>query len=224
MSDKIQKKAFTAYEADNFFLRNKEKKYDPDDDTIITVLKEYEVRPASVLEIGCNYGYRLDAISSLYPNSKTVVRGIEPSGLAIDQGRKLYPQVDFVNGTADDMSVFETSSVDLLIIGFVLYVVDREILFRVVAESDRVLKDSGVLMILDFFSEKPLRNPYQHINDAEAYAYKQNYEEIFIASKLYHLLDKRSMNHAHKGYDLSNDFYNKYSLATLKKDLFAGYK
>ncbi len=222
MKDLIQKKAFEAYEADNFFLRNKDKKYDADGDIIIRVMKEYKMRPTSVLEIGCNSGYRLDAISKLVPGS--TVGGIEPSTLAIEQGQKDYPQIRFVKGTADEMSAFETASMDLVVIGFVLYVVDRESLFRVIAETDRVLKNGGVLMILDFFSEKPIRNPYQHIKTNEAFAYKQNYEEIFTASRLYHLLDKRSMSHTGKGYDASPDFYDKYALTTMIKDLSAGYK
>jgi ubiquinone/menaquinone biosynthesis C-methylase UbiE len=96
-------------------------------------------------------------------------------------------------------------------------------LFKVISETDRVLANGGVLMIIDFFSEKPVRNDYQHIRDIDAYAFKQNYEDIFTASKLYQLLDKRSMNHATRGYDLSSDYYNKYTLTTLRKDLTAGY-
>jgi ubiquinone/menaquinone biosynthesis C-methylase UbiE len=122
------------------------------------------------------------------------------------------------------MSMFPAGAFDLVIIGFVLYVVDREILLKVVSETDRVLADGGVLMIIDFFAERPTRNQYQHIRDIDAFAYKQNYEEIFTSTKLYHVLDKRSMHHSNKEYDLSNDFYDKYSLVTLKKDLTAVYK
>jgi ubiquinone/menaquinone biosynthesis C-methylase UbiE len=222
MSIKTQKDAFLTYEADKYFLRNKEVKYVSEEDVAIKVLQEYKFEPTNVLEIGCNTGYRLHAISSLYQGVNTT--GVEPSKEAIVLGQQLYPQIEFVRGTADDMSKFPSAAFDLVIIGFVLYVVDREILFKVISETDRVLANGGVLMIIDFFSEKPIRNPYTHIKDIQAYAYKQNYEEIFVASKLYHLLDKRSMNHSSKGYDLSNDYYDKYALSTLRKDISASYK
>jgi len=222
MSIKTQKDAFLSYEADNYFLRNKDVKYTGENDVVLKVLREYNQQPRKVLEIGCSTGYRLDAISKLYKDAKTT--GLEPSSEAIARGSAEYPHVKFVKGTADDMKDLESASFDLVIIGFVLYVVDREILFKVISETDRVLADGGTLMIIDFFSEIPVRNPYQHIKDIEAYAFKQNYDSIFIASKLYHLLDKRSMGHSSKGYDLSNNYHDKYTLVTLKKDLTAGYK
>lgn len=222
MSIRSQKDAFLKYEADNYFLRNKDVKYVGEDDVVLKVLREYNAQPKNVLEIGCSTGYRLHAISTFYNTAKTT--GVEPSDEAIKQGQSVYPEVKFIKGTADDMATLGSASFDLVIIGFVLYVVDREILFKVISETDRVLADGGTLMIIDFFSEKPVRNHYQHIKDIEAYAYKQNYEEVFMASKLYHLLDKRSMSHSSKGYDLSSDFYDKYSLVTLRKDLTAGYK
>lgn len=222
METKNQKDAFLKYEADNYFTRNKNVKYDGEHDVVIKVLKEYNQQPKRALEIGCSTGYRLDAISKLLQCPD--VTGIEPSQQAIDLGRSTYPHVHFVHGTADDMSSLPAASFDLIIIGFVLYVVDRDILFKVVAETDRLLKDGGLLIIVDFFSEKPVRNPYQHIQEIEAFAYKQNYDEMFTSSKLYHVIDKRSMDHTSKGYDASNDFYNKYAMTTLKKDLAAGYR
>jgi ubiquinone/menaquinone biosynthesis C-methylase UbiE len=222
MSIKTQKDAFLKYEADSYFLRNKHVKYFPEDDVVIKVLREYDCRPKEVLEIGCSTGYRLHAISSLFKHSRTT--GVEPSLEAISHGRSLYSEVEFINGTADDLSTLKSGSFDLVIIGFVLYVVDREVLLKVISETDRVLADGGTLMIIDFFSEKPARNNYQHITEIQAYAYKQNYDELFVASKLYHILDKRSMSHSKKDYDLSSDYYDKYSLVTLRKDLSAGYK
>lgn len=222
MNFKKQKEAFLAYEADNWFKRNKMAEYLPEKDVVIKVLKEYSVSAIDVLEIGCSSGYRLNAIASTFMDVHAT--GIEPSQEAINYGRQTYPNITFVRGTADEMSVFQAGSFDLVIIGFVLYVVDRDLLFKAIAETDRVLKDGGILMIIDFFSEIPNRNAYHHIKDIFAYAFKQNYDEIFTASKLYHLVDKRSMSHSRKQYDLTGDFYNKYALTTLRKDLSAGYK
>lgn len=222
MDIKTQKDSFLNYEADNWFARNKDYKYTAESDVVIKILKEYNAEPGNVLEIGCSKGYRLNAISKKFKNVK--VTGLEPSAEAIRLGRIEYPQVNFLHGTADDMSRIVTASFDIVIIGFVLYVVDRDILLKVVSETDRVLMNGGILMIIDFFSEKPIRNPYQHIKDIEAFAYKQNYDEILTSSKLYQLLDKRSMSHSDKGYNLSGDYYDKYTVSMLRKDLYAGYK
>lgn len=222
MNIKNQKQAFQVYEADNWYQRNRGVKYTAEDDVVIKVLKEYSASPSSALEIGCSTGYRLHALATTFNGVR--VTGIEPSQKAIMYGKEEYPEVNFVPGTAGQMTELEMASFDLVIIGFVLYVVDRDMLLKVVAETDRVLRDGGILMIIDFFSEKPARNPYQHITDIKAYAYKQNYEEIFTASKLYHLLDKRSMSHSTKTYDLSDDFYDKYAVTTLRKDLSVAYK
>lgn len=222
MADKSQKEAFLNYEADNYFLRNKEVKYVAEKDFVIKVLQEYNSAPKNVLEIGCNTGYRLEGIRTLFPGSN--VSGIEPSSEAITKGKSDHPKVGFVKGTADDMGMFSNNSFDLVIIGFVLYVVDRDILLKVISETDRVLSDGGILMIIDFFADKPTRNPYQHIKEMDAFAFKQNYDEIFLATKLYHTIDKRALSHTTKTYDLSGDYHNKYSLTTLRKDLTAGYK
>jgi ubiquinone/menaquinone biosynthesis C-methylase UbiE len=221
MANKSQKEAFLQYEADNYFKRNKDVVYTPENDVVIKLLNEYGYTPKSTLEIGCNTGYRLEAIRKL---SGSAVAGIEPSQEAIEAGKQQHPSIQFVKGMADDLSAFPTGSFDLIVIGFVLYVVDREVLLKSIAETDRVLKDGGVLMIIDFFTERPIRNPYQHIREIEAYAYKQNYDEIFTATQMYQLLDKRSMSHVSKGLDLTGDYYNKYSITTLRKDLQAAYK
>ncbi len=219
-----QKDAFLRYEADNWFKRNKEALHsNVDDDMVIKVLNEYSAEPNRVLEIGCSAGHRLQKIASNFRNVQAT--GIEPSDEAILYGKKNFPSINFIKGTADDLSFLSSASFDLVVIGFVLYVVDREMLFKVIAETDRVLEDGGILMIVDFFSEKPLRNSYQHINEFNAYSYKQNYEEIFTASKLYHLLDKRSISHTNAAkYDITSNYHDKYTLVTLRKDLLAAYK
>jgi ubiquinone/menaquinone biosynthesis C-methylase UbiE len=220
---KKQKQAFLNYEADSWFMRNINYKYVAENDVVIKVLKEYCAAPQNVLEIGCSSGYRLNAIAENFPGAN--VTGIEPSKRAIEKGQQIYSKVNFVHGTADEMNQLPTAGYDMIIIGFVLYVIDRDILFKVIAETDRVLKNGGILVIVDFFSETPRRNPYKHIEDFAAYAFKQRYEDVFIASNLYQLLDKRSVNHSSKGlYDLTADYYDKYAVTTLRKDVIAGYK
>jgi ubiquinone/menaquinone biosynthesis C-methylase UbiE len=219
-----QKKSFLTYEADNWFERNKDaiQTYSQENDKVIQLLEKYHINCQSVLEIGCSAGYRLNAIKSKYPKTQTY--GIEPSEKALTYGKDNFKEVNFVHGTADDLTTFENEKFDVVIVGFVFYVVDRNILFKCISEIDRVLKDGGLIIIIDFFSESSLKNTYQHIDEFEAYSYKQNYEEIFTASKLYYLLDKSTFSHSTKNLDATNNYYDKYSISLLKKDINSSYK
>ncbi len=224
MKNDSQKEAFINYEADEWFKRNRKviESYNPTIDKVISLITEYNLNPNKVLEIGCSGGYRLNAIHRLFPSSK--VFGIDPSEKANEYCTSQYPNVSFKRGTADDLSHLENESIDIVIVGFVFYVVDRNIFFKVVSEIDRVLKNGGILIIVDFFSETALKNTYEHIKEFSAFSYKQNYDEVFTASKLYYLLDKSTWSHSNRSLDASNNYYNKYSVSLLKKDTIASYK
>lgn len=224
MEDKNQKEAFLAYEANAWFGRNKAviDTYNPSKDRVISLITEYNLNPSKILEIGCSAGYRLNGLKNALKDA--TVFGLEPSSEAIRHGEKYYPDVNFVHGSADDLSAFEDTSMDIVIVGFVFYVIDRNIFYKVVSEIDRVLKNGGILIIVDFFSESSLKNSYQHINSFSAYSFKQNYDEVFTSSKLYYLLDKSTWNHSDKILDATNNYHDKYSISLLKKDLDASYK
>jgi ubiquinone/menaquinone biosynthesis C-methylase UbiE len=221
---KFQKEAFLSYEADNYFQRNKStiENYSSNEDIVINLLKEYNYQPKKILEIGCNAGYRLNGIKNEFPNSE--VFGLEPSKEAINFGKSLYGNnVEFHNGTADDLSCFESETFDLVIIGFVMYVVDRSILLKTISEIDRVTKNKGLLINIEFLARVPQKVIYAHIKEVPAFTFKQTYEDIFIASKLYQFLDKRNLNHNSKSLEISEDYDNNYSVTILRKDLMAGY-
>lgn len=218
------KHTFLKYEADEWFNRNKSAiiNYDLSSDKVLNLISDYKIKFDSILEIGCSAGYRLNAIKCKFHKNLKVF-GIEPSEKAIKYGENNFPDIKFIHGTADDLSCFDDESLDLVIVGFVFYVVDRNILLKVVAEIDRVLKNGGHIIIIDFFSEAALKNLYHHIDDFEAYSFKQNYEEIFTASKLYYLIDKSTYNHSTKLLD-SSSYSNNYSISLLIKDLNSSYK
>jgi ubiquinone/menaquinone biosynthesis C-methylase UbiE len=224
MQNDNQKESFLIYEANAWFERNKSviDNYNLDRDRVITLIKEYNLKPKKVLEIGCSAGYRLNAINSIYKDCLTY--GIEPSEKAIEYGKQNYPQVNFIHGTADNLECLENEDVDIVIVGFVFYVIDRNILLKVISEIDRVLRNGGILIIVDFFSETSLKNVYQHIQEFTAFSFKQNYDEVFTASKLYYLLDKSTWNHSEKVLDATDNYHDKYSISLLKKDNEASYK
>ena len=224
MENPSQKAAFLEYEADAWFERNLPyiERYNANDDRVISLLEEYTVKPGSVLELGCSAGHRLNGVLSKFKDCK--VYGVEPSARAIEYGRAKFPGVELKKGTADNLSHLADGSVDIVILGFLLYVVDRSLLFRTIAEIDRVLANHGLLVLVDFFSESPVKNEYRYINQFPAYSFKQNYDEIFTSSKIYYLLDKCTIDHNTRRPDASEDYYNKFSISLLKKDVVASYK
>ena len=218
-----QKKAFLEYEADLWFKRNKKnvENFEINDDFVSNVLNKYNIIPEKILEVGCSAGYRLNGLKGLYPN--TDVYGVDPSNSAIAYGKEFYPCVHFDRTTADQLP-YPNKQFDLVIVGFVFYVVDRELLFASISEIDRVISDKGFLIIVDFFSERALKNEYSHISEFKAYTFKQKYENIFIQSQLYQLMDKSTVNHQTKKPDVLSDFYDLMSVTLLKKDINASYK
>jgi ubiquinone/menaquinone biosynthesis C-methylase UbiE len=219
-----QKEAFLQYEANRWFERNKAvlTTYEATNDKIITLLQDYKISPQNVLEIGCSAGYRLDGFLRTF--NKVKVYGIEPSNEAIEYGKMHYPDVHFSHGTVDNMSQFEDETFDVVIVGFVFYVVDRKLLLKSISEIDRVLKNKGFLVVLDFFSETAVKRSYQHINEFSAYSFKQRYDEVFTATQIYHLISRSCYNHDTSSLDALADFQNMYSLSLLRKDLDASYK
>lgn len=213
-----QKEAFLNFEANAWFRRNKKVllKYNKENDKVISLIRKYNIEPQSILEIGCSAGYRLNGIKSIFPNSE--VFGIEPSKDATIYGKKAYANVNFINGTSDDFKF------DLVIIGFVFYVVDRSLLIRSISEVDRVLKNKGNLILVDFFSAGAVKTNYHHITDFEAYSFKQHYDEVFTATQLYQLIDRSCYNHETNKSDAYSDFQELYSISLLKKDELATYK
>ena len=219
-----QKEAFLEFEADEWFQRNKSfiESFDGSKDSVSRAIANYAIPLNKVLEVGCSAGHRLNYLQRHYPQAS--FSGLEPSQKAIANGQMAYPSVQFYPGTVDDMSMFADNSFDVVIIGFVFYVVDRALLLKSIGEIDRVLKNGGQLIILDFFYPKPFANHYHHIKDQETFAYKQSYEDIFLASRLYHLLAKETFNHSSGVQSVSEAYSELCSLTILKKDLRAVYQ
>jgi len=66
---------------------------------------------------------------------------------------------------------------DIVVFGFCLYLCDREDLFRIAQEADRVLKPDGWLIIHDFFAKTPTRREYHH--KPGLFSYKMDYRRLF---------------------------------------------
>lgn len=188
MTDGPQKTAFLEGEGNSWYDRNVDvlqtDMRDAHTDEVAAALIALKRRPRRILEVGCSNGWRLDALRRL---SGAECAGLDPSAKAIAKGRSDYPELDLYEGTADSLP-FQEASFDAVIFGFCLYLCDRQDLFRIAAEADRVLADRGVMVIYDFYVPRPYRNPYRHRPDL--YSYKMDYGRLFewhpMYTRIYH--------------------------------------
>lgn len=177
-----QDRVFVASEGNRWFRRNKTalEQFDPRTDPPLTVIRQYDLHPHSVLEIGGANGVRLAAIHDL--RAARVV-AVEASAEAIRDGRLRFPAVEFVQGEASALPV--RGEFDLVIVNFVFHWIDRRNLLRTVAEVDRVLADEGFLIVGDFYPSAATRVRYHHLPERDIHTYKQDYAAVFVASQLY---------------------------------------
>jgi SAM-dependent methyltransferase len=124
-----------------------------------------------ILEIGCGSGTRL---AWLNRNRGFECRGLEPSAKGVEAARAQGVTVQ--QGTAESLP-FDAASFDIVVFGFCLYLCDREDLFRIASEADRVLRNPGWIVIRDFYSPTPTRRPYHH--RAGLFSYKMDYRSLF---------------------------------------------
>ena len=85
-----------------------------------------------------------------------------------------------------------------MIFGFCLYLCDREDLFRIASEADRVLRPPGWLMIMDFYSPEPRARTYQHRLDVQSY--KMDYGSLFTWHPDYEIMTHKVRHHGDANY------------------------
>jgi ubiquinone/menaquinone biosynthesis C-methylase UbiE len=170
----------------------------------------------TVMEVGCAAGRGLVALAEM-----RLVEGIgvDPSAEAIEYGMRQYPGLRLVQGTADQLPQ-DDNSVDVLWFGFCLYLVDRALLARAVAEADRVLKDGGLLVINDFDPDYPRMRKYRHCDGI--WSYKMDYSSLFTANPAYVVVEKSSFSHACLQWEA--DPQERVGLWLCRKNLGLGYE
>jgi len=193
-----QKEIFLKSEGNAWFNRNKDKldkRKFPDDDSL---LMEYmELLPSlgkdiKILEIGCGNGNRLAWLKN---KTGADCYGVEPSFDAVEEAneRGLYVK----QGSADDLA-FDDREFDVVIFGFCLYLCDREDLFKIAKEADRVLKSPGWLLITDFYSSTTLKCEYHHKEGL--YSYKMDYRNLFSWHPAYECMTHKVRHHVENKY------------------------
>lgn len=198
-----QSRIFLESEGDAWHERNKNKDRFPD--PVIQIIYDREIYPREVLEIGCGEGWRLRRFKEDDPQCRVT---------GIDTGNHHVINDDVYLGTADDLP-FKDNSFDLVIFGFCLYVCDREDLFKIAYEADRVLQDQGYLIIHDFYpGDVSYCRTYSH--DRRIKTFKMDYAKLFTGNPCYKLIEQRvfgTETDTPKGPD------DQVCVAVLKKDL-----
>ena len=105
-----------------------------------------------------------------------------------------------------------------MIFGFCLYFCDRKDLFKIACEVDRVLKDFGKLMILDFYPPFPYRNAYAHCPDI--FSFKMNYANLFTWNPAYFLIYQQVFAYPLEKINVPDE---RMSIMTFKKDTSRAY-
>lgn len=189
----MQKDEFCSGEGDAYFNRNQRSMVSDEKlaakDPVLKVFDRMDWTPSSVLEIGCSNGWRLNRLRSA---GVAHCYGLDPSEVAIETGRRSYPDIEFRVGTADKIP-FGDASFDLVIFGFCLYVCDPADHFRIVTEGDRVLKDGGSIAVFDFDPPAAYRNAYAHKQGL--YSYKMDFSRLFLAHPHYAVSQKYTEGH-----------------------------
>ena len=195
-----QSEHFINGEGEAWLKRNKAKlpvKNDP----VIEALKQHpEIQPGGIVEVGAANGWRLSILREHYNCS---AEGIDP-GASLTE----WSKSGVYRGTADNLR-FPDNDFDLVIYGFCLYLCDREDLFKIVAEGDRVLKDGGYLMIYDF-AAAPHSKEYHH--KPGILSYKMDYAHLWLGNPAYTLVARHYFPEATSVAILKKDIANAWPL------------
>lgn len=200
MTSPSQRQVFLEGEGDAWFQRNRQADVDQvahwaNQDLLAELLENLPLPrgpEVSVFEVGCGQGLRLARLSQTKGWS---VAGLDPSEKAIAAVNA--SGCKGMVGTAEALPLADRS-VDILIYGFCLYLCDRDDLFRIAAEANRVLKPQAWLAILDFWSPHQSINPYHHRSGV--HSYKDDLPAMFSWHPSYVITDHRLRHHATRAY------------------------
>lgn len=192
-----QKDIFLGSEGDAWLERNQAalaRRRLPDEDPVLSELLSLPGidKKMCVLEIGCGDGARLGWLKE---NRGSRCSGIDPSAQSVTSAKQ--HGIRAIQGTADQLP-FEAGEFDLVIFGFCLYLCDRDDLFRIAQEADRVLRTPGWLVINDFYSPAPISQAYKH--RPGLFSHKMDYRELFSWNPSYTCMTHKVRHHQDANY------------------------
>lgn len=205
-------------EADNFLKRNlhfynSPESLDTKDYRILDLIKVNNLRPKSVLEIGCATGIRLNQYQNIL-NTK-INYGIDLSSKAINLGRKKYKKLKLLKLSSLEINKIKVNF-DLIICGFFLYLLDRKEIFNQFNLIYKKLKLNGYLIINDFDPLFKHSNTSMHNKNLRSFktSYDNFLEESGLFKTIYKIrnnftLTKKTDKKKYKSEDNSIDLYKK---------------
>lgn len=190
---KSQHDIMSTVEANKWFERNKDhllnqKEYF-DIHFLVQTLKNYINNESTILEMGSSFGKKTALLQQAFSCKAT---GIDPSIDAIEYGKKIYPNINLQKMNSSS-TTFDDQEFDFIYWGFFMYLLDRDHVYKVTYETDRILKKGGFLAILDFEPMIPHKKEYHH--QKGCYTYKNDYSKILLSSGHYTLVAKHSFSH-----------------------------
>ena len=210
---KKQKEIFLKNEGNAWFERNHNKVKSGLKDPIIKAISKClgtnSSKKKTLLEIGCGEAKRLHWISK---NFNFQCYGVEPSEKAVAFANS--KNVTVIKGTADLLDF--KKKFDFVVFGFCLYLCDRSDLFQIASEADRVLKDNGYLIIMDFYSSEYVKKKYHHLPGI--FTYKMDYRKLFDWHPSYNCYYHELRDQ--KNYSFTNNKSNWISTSIMKKKLY----
>jgi len=162
---------------DDWFKRNKEMLGNRD--MASEALQQLSFQPSDILEIGAANGWRLKKLKDRYGCN---VRGIDVSQEAI---KNAIEGIDIDYGYAHDLP-YEDSCCDVVIFGFCLCFISPEDWLPIVAESNRVLRDGGIIVIYDFMGTRFVKRAMKSImadsklEERPVYLYNFDWPSLWI--------------------------------------------
>lgn len=179
-----QKNIFLGSEGNQWYERNKSAfgSGAREEFSLKEILHTLSIQPKRILEIGCSNGFTLNDVQDVY---QCEAFGIDPSTLAINEGKQLFSHLHLSVGTADELNHAD-HFFDVIVFGFCLYLCDRKDLFSIAKEADRCLQENGYMVIKDFAPPIPLKNKYSHREGL--FSYKMNYQEMFTWNPAYNVI------------------------------------
>jgi len=210
-----QRARFVASEGDAYHARNarSETSAGVADDPVLAVLRPLALAPRRVLEIGAGDGSRLARLRA----GGMLCVGVEPSRAALASGSRRFPEVRRARATAERLP-FARGAFELVILGFCLYLIDREDLFCVAAEVDRVLAPGAHVAIFDFLPDEPHRRRYVHADGLSSF--KMDHAQMFLWNPAYRRVAQQTFTHP--GGDARNAD-DRLAVSVLRRDVTAGW-
>ena len=213
-----QEDTFIKHEADAFAERNFSRLSVPipQSHNVIKSIKNIKLsKSATFIDLGGGSGAVTAGIKKLQPSWKGTV--LEPSKKATKLGSKIFPWINFVNGSLTKKKDMPKKTYDLAIISNVFCWIDRSLLSQAIANIDNLVKPSGYILIHDFYTPFPRANSYHHKEGL--FTYKQDYTLPFLSLNTYTEVHRNLGKTANSSFDKDDQYDATTMVAVLQKDL-----